>query len=75
MSAGNPGEIVPITSAIPIASAPSELADTIAAIGTTPPSRTRSMNSSALRPCAPATASVPNTIFSPGVFTARCTSS
>src|SRR5260221_3680746 len=36
----------------PIASAPSELAETIAAIGSIPPSRTRSINSSALRPCA-----------------------
>jgi hypothetical protein len=43
---------------MPSPSAPSEFAETIADIGSTPQSRTRSINSSALRPCAPATASL-----------------
>jgi len=46
----------------------SELAETIATIGPKPQSRTRSMISSALRPWAPATASVPKTIFQPRSF-------
>ena len=40
-----------------------------------PESRTRSTNSSALRPCEPASASVPKTTFRPGIFAARRTMS
>src|SRR6266436_5857103 len=41
----------PIRSPMRMASAASEFAETMALIGSTPASRTRSMNSSTLRPC------------------------
>ena len=65
-SAWSPGAIAPIASLMPNACAPSEVADTIASIGGWPPSCTRQIRSSTLRPCAPATASVPHTILRPG---------
>jgi len=49
-------------------SAESEVAEVIASIGFSPPVRTRYSSSWKLRPCAPATASVPKTIFSFGVL-------
>ena len=64
-----PGAIVPITLSKPIDSAASEVMPTIAAIGVCP-DLTRSIGSRAFWPCAPATASVPITIFSPGVLSA-----
>ena len=62
-SASNPGAIVPIRFPIPSDSADTEVALTTASIGVSWASRTRYTNSSALRPCDPATASVPNVTF------------
>ena len=58
-SAWRPGAIAPIWSFIRSDSAESDVSETIASIGFWPPSLTLTTASSMLRPCAPATASVP----------------
>src|SRR5260221_4036573 len=56
-----------------MASALSDVADTMAAMASCPASRTRQTRSSAFRPCAPATASVPKTSLRPRVRAAMRT--
>src|SRR6266516_5900186 len=69
-SASSPGVMEPIRVCRFIDSAPCEVRSISASIGFCP-NRTRSMVSLALRPCAPALASVPITILSPGVLNAQ----
>src|SRR5260370_393924 len=63
-SASMPGASAPIMPWRPSASALSDVAATMASMAPWPPTWTRWMISLALRPCAPATASVPMLIFS-----------
>ena len=68
-SAARPAAIDPVTASSPIDLAASDVMAMMASIGACP-DLTRSIASRAFWPCAPATASVPITIFSPGVLSA-----